>query len=731
MKKVLLPVMLVLAGLLAGCSSGSSSSSTPTLTSIAVTPASPSITVGQTQQFTATGTYSNNTTQDLTATATWTSSTTSTATITSGGLATPVAAGSTTITASVTGSTVTGSTTLTVTAVVVVPTLTSIVVAPVTPSVAAGQTVQFSAMGTYSDGSTQVLTSTATWSSSNTAVATIAAGGLATTLIQGTSTITAAVGSVSGTTLLTVGPAVLESITVTPANDSVPVGTLTQFTATGTYSDKSTQDLTSTVTWTSSTTSVATVAATGVVTALAVNATPVTITATDGNISGNTQLTVTNATLNSITITGAPSVTIANLTSYKFSAFGSYNDGSKRNITSQVTWTSSQTSVATISVSGVATALSAGTTTITATSGAATASVTLVVTAATVSSIVVAPSNQTLEPGTTQPYTAVGNFNDGTTQTITQNVSWSSSKTTVATISNTSPDIGLATAVAAGTTTISATFEGVIGSTPLHVGAGILKSITLTPASAGMAINSTLSLQCVGKYSDGRTLHIEPFATWTSSNTAVATVNSIGIVKGVSIGGPVTITCAIGSVSATASITVEALTGITITPASPSVAAGISIDLTATGTLTDGSTQNLTNSVEWTSSDTAAATVGSGSTSAGVVTGIAPGTSTVTAAFSGQVGVTQVTVTSATLVSIAITPPNPIIALGVPLQFLATGTFSDGSTENLLGQVTWASSNNAVAIIDPTGAISTTGKGTTTITATLDGVSDTTVLTVH
>jgi|CZKY01.1.fsa_nt_gi hypothetical protein len=83
MKKLLLCVVMVFAGLLAGCSSGNS---TPTLASIAVTPATASVTAGQSKQFKATGTYSNNSTQDLTATATWSSSNTSVATV-SGGLA--------------------------------------------------------------------------------------------------------------------------------------------------------------------------------------------------------------------------------------------------------------------------------------------------------------------------------------------------------------------------------------------------------------------------------------------------------------------------------------------------------------------------------------------------------------------------------------------------------------------------------------------------------------------
>ncbi len=86
----------------------------PTLVSIAVTPTSPSIAIGNTQQFTATGTYSDNSTQNLTSTATWASATTSVATIAAGGLATGVSAGTSNITATA-GSVVSPADTLTVT----------------------------------------------------------------------------------------------------------------------------------------------------------------------------------------------------------------------------------------------------------------------------------------------------------------------------------------------------------------------------------------------------------------------------------------------------------------------------------------------------------------------------------------------------------------------------------------------------------------------------------------
>ncbi len=210
------------------------SPSTPTLTSIAVTPANPSITKGATEQFTATGTYSDASTANITSQVTWASGTTTAATITSGGLASGVGVGSSTITATL-GS-VSGNTKLTVTA----PTLTSIAVTPANPSITKGATEQFTATGTYSDASTANITSQVTWASGTTTAATITSGGLASGVGVGSSTITATLGSVSGNTKLTVTAPTLTSIAVTPANPSITKGATEQFTATGTYSDAST-----------------------------------------------------------------------------------------------------------------------------------------------------------------------------------------------------------------------------------------------------------------------------------------------------------------------------------------------------------------------------------------------------------------------------------------------------------------------------------------------------------
>jgi hypothetical protein len=188
----------------AGTSVNLTVSTGPSLFSIAVTPSDPSVAIGGTEQFTATGTYGDNSTANLTTQVQWSSGNTSVATIVSGqngGLATAVASGNSTITATL--GTVSGSTNLNVAPV----TLVSIAVTPASPSIANGQTEQFTATGTYNNGSTQNISTSVEWQSGNTNVARITngqSGGLASTFGTGTAKISATLGLVSGSTNLTV-----------------------------------------------------------------------------------------------------------------------------------------------------------------------------------------------------------------------------------------------------------------------------------------------------------------------------------------------------------------------------------------------------------------------------------------------------------------------------------------------------------------------------------------------
>ena len=280
-----------------------SCSSAPKLEAITVTPASQDIPAGSTQQFKATGTYTNRSTKDLTQTVMWSTSAADVVTIAATGLATAHATGTATIQAVQAG--ITGSTNLTVTSAAVA----SIAVAPATlgslpsggsgVSLPQGVPVQFIATGTNTDGSTTDITNSVTWDSTAPNVASITSTGVVTGVSAGTSTIQATLGSVQGSSGLTVSSAVLSEVVVQPQNPSIAdSGASQQFTAAGHFSDGSSFDVTSLAVWSSTNMQVASVNAAG----LAMSAALLTgqsvgfasIQAVIGTVHGVSILTVTN-----------------------------------------------------------------------------------------------------------------------------------------------------------------------------------------------------------------------------------------------------------------------------------------------------------------------------------------------------------------------------------------------------------------------------------------------------
>jgi uncharacterized protein YjdB len=170
------------------------------LIGLTISPTNTSIQPGNTEQFSATGTFGDNSTGDVTATVNWKSSNPALATIDSTGLATGISYGKVTISASSQG--YTAKSALSVSSQTV--SISSIAVTPSDATIPLGGTQQLVATATYSNSSTSVITSSAVWSSSDSSVATISSGGLATGVARGNATITATSGKVSGTTTLTV-----------------------------------------------------------------------------------------------------------------------------------------------------------------------------------------------------------------------------------------------------------------------------------------------------------------------------------------------------------------------------------------------------------------------------------------------------------------------------------------------------------------------------------------------
>ncbi len=353
----------------------------------------------------------------------------------------------------------------------------------------------------------------------------------------------------------------------------------------------------------------------------------------------------------------------------------------------------------------------------------------LVVTPADIlKSISVSPADPDLSQGETEQFTATGTFSSGRTQNVTDQVTWRSNASSVATMSNAAGSQGLASDTGQGPTTISATLDGITGSTLATGTPVVLRSIAITPVNPPDVVGDTEQLTATGTFSDKSTENLTNEVTWYSATTLVATVSntagSQGLVTAANTGTS-TVSATINGVTGTTLLMVTpTLRSITITPANPTIPKGDTEDFIATGLLADGSTENLTSDVTWGSTNTAVAAISDapGSTGAMVAQGV--GTSSITAAFEGITGSTSITVSPAVLTSISVSPASPSIIVGATDQFTASGLFSDGTTANLTKQVTWASTAPSVATISPQGLANGLVLGaSTTITASYQGLT--------
>jgi 6-phosphogluconolactonase (cycloisomerase 2 family) len=183
------------------------------------------------------------------------------------------------------------------------------------------------------------------------------------------------------------------------------------------------------------------------------------------------------------------------------------------------------------------------------------------------------------------------------------------------------------------------------------------------------------------------------------------------------------------------------LVSITVTPAGASLAKGLTQQFRAMGALSDGTQQDLSHSVAWASSNPPAVTI---DPAAGLATAVGVGSSKISATLaagrsvnhgsSAVTGFVSLAVTPATVTKIALTPAAPALELGANQSFVATGTLTDGTTQDLTQVATWASSDAAVLRINNTagrvGVGNTRGPGTATVTATMGPVTGTTLATV-
>ncbi|QOI49494.1 Ig-like domain-containing protein [Leptospira interrogans] len=604
-----------------------------------------------------------------------------------------------------------------------------------------GTNRQFSAIGIFSDGSHQDISNDPliVWSSSNPDLVQVDDSGLASGINLGTAHIRASFQSKQGAEEMTVGDAVLSQIQVTSNNLNIPLGKKQKLTATGIYSDNSNRDISSSVIWNSSNSTIANIQNNGILETADTGI--VTISASSENIIGSVKLIVTPAALVSISVSPTNS-TVAKGLQENFKATGIFTDNSNSDITDQVTWDSSNTDILSISNAsdshGLASTLNQGNVKVTASIGGIQGSTDFKVTQEVLTSIEVSPTRTSIAKGLTQKFTAIGIFTDNSKKDITDQVTWNSSSA-IASVSNLDDNKGLGKAHAVGDTTITATLGKVSGNTWFTVVPAVLTSIQINPVNPSLAKGLTQKFTATGIYSDNSNKDITSAVTWFSSDSSIATISNAQKNQGNAYGaatGTTDIKATFGKVSSpvsTLSVTAAKLVEIQITPAAASKAKGLTERFKATGIFTDNSNSDITNQVTWNSSNSDILTVSNTNAKRGLGSTLKQGTVKVTASMGGIEDSVDFTVTQATLTSIEVSPTRASIAKGMTQKFTATGIFTDHSKKNITEQVTWKSSSKALSMLNAPGEEGT-GKaiavGNITITATLEKLSGKTDITV-
>lgn len=486
------------------------------------------------------------------------------------------------------------------------PTLSSITVSSTSTTVVVGTTLQMKAEGKYSDGSTKDMTSSVTWSSSDTNVATVSASGLVTAVTSGTVNIKAVSGSISNQSAITVNKANITAIALTAASTTIPLGASQQVVATATYENNTTGPITEGVTWASSDSSIIAVSETGMATAKASKGTADIVATAGGKTSPALTLTAAAAAPKALMLYPA-SPTIGVFEWVQPTAYLAYTDSVVEDVTASTSITVADSSIASISspFAGTLVGNKAGATKLTATYKTFTAEADVTV-SGQLTAVAITPKTATVHQGGEVQFIASGTFNTGKTQTPLKYVSWLSSQPALADF--TAGKGGILNGYSAGTVKVTGTTGSLKDQADVVVDALQMTSFDLQPVNLDMAVNVTSQITNEATFSDGGSqtdTQSLSNITWESSDETVAKVDSNGLVKSLAP-GTATITATLpGGTKKLVGVTVAhgQMDHVAVTPANPTPKVGDTVQFKATVYLTDGRSFDVTTSAIWQSTD--------------------------------------------------------------------------------------------------------------------------------
>lgn len=438
---------------------------------------------------------------------------------------------------------------------------------------------------------------------------------------------------------------------------------------------------------------------------------------------------VVNATLTSMTLfsdkTSLPVGETTNL-----SAYGRFSDFSIRNITDEIVWSSADSSKA--SVSGkVATATGAGSVELTATLDGVSETLVIVPFSANVVSLDFNFNNLILPSDGKAIVVVSALYDNGMSVDVTSNATISIDDTSVATVDSVS-SFGEVSAVSNGSAVLSASYGGQTKNLSINITTAVIESIQVTPIIGSKSKNETQQFYATATLDDGSTLDVSSAVSWTSSDTSIMTIDSSGVASLLTAGSS-TIEASYSGQTNSVNFTVldKTLSSLDLTLSSDSLTVGVLGSASVIATYSDSSSEDVTNSVSFSSSDNSVAIISNNTSSKGDITTLAAGTADITATLNSISTTKTLTITSAALVSIEVLADSTLLSAGINAYYTAKGTYDDASVVDITKSVTWSISENSYGSISNaqsnrgffTNSFVDANTQTMTVSANLDGVS--------
>ncbi len=621
---------------------------------------------------------------------------------------------------------------------VTAPMLVQLQASPARISLPSGFDVQPRVDGIFSDGSRQDLSEHVSWASTDSNVAEVDEFGVVYLHQEGNTRLTASVDQLGLQVDVNVLPAQLQELHLSPEQTSLAAGRQIQLKATGVYSDDSLVDVSDKVIWQSGDEQVLRVdnGRSSAGKAHALKTGQVDVNASLDKVSAQTRVVVTAAVLDEIALE-PPSIRLPAGRQQSVQAWGLYSDGSKQELTEQVSWLVADASVAHVShavgKAGLLTGLIEQTTQVTATLDGVAGSAPVEVSAAVLSFVQISPPLDSLAKGQSAQLRAVAVFSDDSRLDVTDQAIWYSTNTNFLRFSNDPPGRLLAVEENSAAVNIGAVYQNKEINHAITVSQAVLEHLHLTSTLPVLPKGAQARVTATGVFSDGSELDLSEQVLWRSGDNQILTLDDTNRLILAQNPGQADVVASVGAISGRLPITVSAqsVAAIEVSPGSGVFHPGQRLSLDAVAILSDNSLVQIAESAQWRSDNPAVASIDQ----QGGMSVHTSGTVTIEARFGTISGSATFTITDATLVRLELSPQTLNLPINGELTFSATALYDDGASYDLSQAVSWFSDKPALAHVDNqrqrAGRVRALNAGVAMVSARYQGVSASTSVTVE